>query len=168
MQDVDAIDVVIGTMTGLSLGVAYGLFIFRRWRTELREDVSHHDAAHAAVAAVETAGRAVLIGGTALIASLVVADMIAPSEVLSSLAVTALLCAILAVGAAVVVVPAALVLLGAVPPSASPPGRAPRAWDRLPGGGWVIRDAVLPARSRRLCSPSSPSPCCRSTAGRRR
>ena len=38
--------------------------------------------------------------------------MIAPSEVLSSLAVTALLCAILAVGAAVVVVPAALVLLG--------------------------------------------------------
>jgi X-X-X-Leu-X-X-Gly heptad repeat protein len=145
VQDVDAIDVVIGAMSGLSLGVAYGLIIFRRWRTELREDVSHHDAAHAAATTVETSGRAILIGGTALIASLVVADMLAPSEVLSSLAITALLCAILAVGAAVVVVPAALVLLGdrALAFSFGAPAPLAHAWDRLTAGrSWVVRDAV--------------------------
>ena len=145
VQDVDAIDVTVGTMAGLALGVAYGLFMFRRWRSELQADTSDHDAAHAAATAVSTMGRAILIGGTAVIAALVVADLVGPTTVLSSLAVTAVLCATLAIGAAVVVVPAGLVLLGrrALAFSFGAPGPLVRGWDRLSSGGnWVIRDAV--------------------------
>lgn len=112
ITEVDAIDVVLGMMTGLALGVGYALLFYRRWRSELTKDVAHHDAAHAASAAVETSGRALLIGGTAVVTSLLVADLIGPSKVLGSLAVTAVLCALLAVGMAVVVMPAALILLG--------------------------------------------------------
>ena len=61
-----------------------------------------------------------------MIVSLVVADLIAPSKVLTSLAVTAVLCAFIGLGAAVVVMPAALVLL-----------RRPRA-------GLQLRRAGLP------------------------
>lgn len=146
IMDVDAIALTLSTMTGLALGVGYGLMVYRRWREEVDADVAHHDAAHAAIVAVATTGRAVLIGGTAVIVALVVATFIAPMENLSSLGLGAVLCATLAIGAAVVVVPAALTLLGhrALWLSFPPPPVLARAWDRLAGGGgrWVVRNAV--------------------------
>ena len=113
VQDVDALDVTVGTMAGLALGVAYGLFMspplalraagrHRRPRRRPRgRDGRQHDRAAPSSSAAP-----------ALIAALIVADLVGPTTVLSSLGVTAVLCATLAIGAAVVVVPAALVLLG--------------------------------------------------------
>ena len=135
VQDIDPVDVIGGTMTGLALGVGYGLLFYRRWRRELREDVAHHDAAHAAAAAVETSGRALLIGGTALVASLLVSDLIGPTKVLTSLGFTATICGFLAIGIAIVVMPAALSLLGdrAQAFSFGIPGFVGRPWSALTG-----------------------------------
>ena len=70
--DVDPTAVTLASMAGLALGVSYALLVYWRWRSE-RRAVHAHDRAGEALAAsraVETAGRAVLIGGTALVASL--------------------------------------------------------------------------------------------------
>jgi RND superfamily putative drug exporter len=146
IMDVDAIALTLATMTGLALGVGYGLMVYRRWREEVDADVAHHDAAQAAATAVATTGRAVLIGGTAVIVALVLATFIAPMENLASLGLGAVLCATLAIGGAVIVVPAALTLFGraALWLSFPPPPVLARAWDRLAGGGgrWVVRNAI--------------------------
>ncbi len=146
VMDVDAIALTLATMTGLALGVGYGLMVYRRWREEVDADVAHHDAVQAATIAVATTGRAVLVGGTAVIVALVVATFIAPMENLASLGLGAVLCATLSIGAAVIVVPAALALLGpaALWLSFPPPPLLARAWERLAGGGgrWVVRNAI--------------------------
>ena len=106
------------------------MLLYRRWRSEVQADVEHHDAAHAAVTAVETTGRAVLIGGTALVVALLLARLIADTQILTSLGIGALLCSALSVGAAVVVMPG-----------------LPRA-GRAPHGGVRVR----------CCAPGSGSP----------
>jgi RND superfamily putative drug exporter len=143
--DVDAVAVTSAIMIGLGLGVGYGLLFYRRWRSELIEDVAHHDAAHAATVALQTTGRSVLVGGTALIVALLIAPMIADQDILTSIGVGALLCSVLSVGAAVVVMPAFLVLAGdrSHALSFAAPQPALRGWERMVGGGnWVIRHAV--------------------------
>jgi RND superfamily putative drug exporter len=110
--DIDPIGVLGGMMAGLAIGVAFGVLFYRRWRRELRDDVAHHDAAHAAAAAIETSGRALLIGGTALVTALIVADLLGPTKVLTSIGFTTTTSGFLAMGIAVVAMPAALVLLG--------------------------------------------------------
>ncbi len=109
-----------------------------------RERRDTREAALAASKAVAGTGRAVLLAGSGLILALLLATAIAPTKILTSLGIGVLLCAALAVGAAVVVMPAALVLFGrdvAVGRSA-PPGLV-RDWDRLVGAGaWVRRNAV--------------------------
>ena len=142
---VDAIAVTTATMIGLALGTGYGLLLYRRWRTEVQADVDHHDAAHAAVTAVDTTGRAVLVGGTALIVALLLAPMIADTEILTSIGIGTLLCSALGVGAAVVVMPAFLVLAAQRTQALElrRPAPALRAWEALAArGGWVIRRAV--------------------------
>ena len=57
--------------------------------------------------AVETTGRAVLIGGTALVVALALTPLIGPNTILISLGIGATLCSALAIGGAVVVMPAA-------------------------------------------------------------
>ena len=55
-------------MTGLALGVGFALLIIDRFR---REGHAHHmEAAEAAVAELETTGRAVLVGGSAVVLGL--------------------------------------------------------------------------------------------------
>jgi RND superfamily putative drug exporter len=144
--DIDSIDVILGTMTGLALGVGYGMLFYTRWRDELKEDVPHRDAAHAASEAVDTSGRALLIGGTAVVTALVVASLIGPTEVLRSLAITAVICGLLAVGIAVVAMPAALVLLGdrAQAFSFGLPGFIARPWNKLAGGGNAVIAHAVP------------------------
>ncbi|HET8755475.1 MAG TPA: MMPL family transporter, partial [Solirubrobacteraceae bacterium] len=133
---VDPTAVALASMTGLALGVGYGLLVYRR----------SHDEDWRADTAVDTTGRAVLIGGTALTVSLALAPLIAPTESLVSLGIGVLLCSMLGIGAAVVVMPAIVVLLGPRLQAGSFPAPAPlsRAWERvaLRGGGWVVRNAV--------------------------
>jgi uncharacterized membrane protein YdfJ with MMPL/SSD domain len=44
--EVDSIDVILGTMTGLALGAGYGLLFYRRWRIELREGITTRRTPH--------------------------------------------------------------------------------------------------------------------------
>ena len=146
--EVDATAVTLASMAGLALGVSYAMLVYRRWRTE-RTAMHAHDRAGEALAAsraVETSGRAVLIGGTALVITLAMAPLIGPDTILISLGIGATLCAALAIGGAVVVMPAVMVILGhrlqafsfGVPRFVMAP------WNALAnrGGGWVLRNAI--------------------------
>ncbi len=142
--DTDPIAVALASITGLALGVGFALMILDRYHEE--ELAEPRAASLAATAAVATAGRAVLFSGTAIIVALVLATAIAPTPILMSLGIGVLLCSALATGAAVVVLPAVLVLLGRRIDAFSFP--APRvlarSWDWLVGRGrWVTRWAVL-------------------------
>jgi X-X-X-Leu-X-X-Gly heptad repeat protein len=147
--EVDATAVTLASMAGLALGVSYAMLVYRRWRSE-RGALDEHDRAGEALAAsraVATAGRAVLIGGTALVVTLAMAPLIGPDTILISLGIGATLCAALAIGGAVVVMPAMMTILGrrlqafsfAFPTFLMAP------WNALAnrGGGWVIRNAVV-------------------------
>jgi RND superfamily putative drug exporter len=147
--DVDATAVALASMAGLALGVSYALLVYRRWRSE-RRDLDVHDRAGEALAAsraVQTAGRAVLIGGTALVLTLAIAPLIGPDTILISLGIGATLCAALAIGGAVVVMPAVMTIFG--PRLQAFSFNFPRfvmaPWNLLAkgGGGWVMRHAVV-------------------------
>jgi X-X-X-Leu-X-X-Gly heptad repeat protein len=139
--EVDATAVALASMAGLALGVSYALLVYRRWRTERAAG-----DALAASHAVETAGRAVLIGGTALVVTLAMAPLIGPDTILISLGIGATLCAALAIGGAVVVMPALMVILGDRLQAFSfgLPGFLMAPWNALAnrGGGWVVRNAT--------------------------
>jgi RND superfamily putative drug exporter len=145
--ETDPIAVALASMTGLALGVGYSLLILDRFHQQERlPGADPRDAMLAASTAVTTTGRAVLFAGTGLILALVLATAIAPTKILTSLGIGVLLCSALAVGGAVVVMPAALVLFGrnVVNAGASAPAAITRDWDRLVGAGaWVRRRAVL-------------------------
>jgi putative drug exporter of the RND superfamily len=144
---VDAVAIALASMTGLALGVGYSLLILDRFhQLELAPGHDLRDAAGAAAEAVATTGRAVLFAGTGLILALLLATAIAPTTILTSLGIGVLLCSALAVGGAVVVMPAALALLGSriAQASVAAPGAAVRDWDRLVGAGvWVRRNAAI-------------------------
>lgn len=96
------------TALGLGLAIDYALFIVRRFREEL-------GAGHAPRAAVgvtlRTAGRTVLFSALTVAASLS-AMLVFPQYFLRSFAYAGIAVVLLAAGAALIVLPAALVLLG--------------------------------------------------------
>ena len=146
--EVDPTAVTLASMAGLALGVSYAMLVYRRWRDE-RSVVHAHDRAGEALAAsraVETAGRAVLIGGTALVVALAMAPLIAPDTILISLGIGPTLCAALAIGGAVVVMPAVMTILGSRLQAFSfgVPAFLMAPWNVLAGrgGGWIIRNAI--------------------------
>ena len=142
--ETDPIAVALASMTGLALGVGFALLILDRFREQ-----EHPPGAPSAgrrprrdSQAVASTGRIVLFSGTALIVALVLAVAIAPTTILMSLGIGVLLCSALATGAAVVVLPAALVLLGPrIEAFALPaPRLLTRGWDWVVGRGrWVTR-----------------------------
>jgi X-X-X-Leu-X-X-Gly heptad repeat protein len=142
----DPVGVAAGTMTGLALGVGFALLILDRFhREELHRARLRRDSAAAAVRELETTGKAVLVAGTALIVALAVVAIIGPTQLMVSVGTGALTCAAFATGGAVVVMPAALVLLGKRIDAFSFPAPAPlqRLWSRVVGGGnRVVRHAV--------------------------
>ncbi|HSD76442.1 MAG TPA: MMPL family transporter, partial [Solirubrobacteraceae bacterium] len=147
--EVDPTAVTLASMAGLALGVSYALLVYRRWRAE-RSALHAHDRAgdaQAASNAVATAGRSVLIGGTALVVTLMMAPLIGPDTILISLGIGSTICAILAIGGAVVVVPAVVTILGHRMEALSftYPGFVTAPWNALAnrGGGWVIRNAIV-------------------------
>jgi RND superfamily putative drug exporter len=133
--DTDPIAVALGSIAGLALGTGFALVMIDRFREEELIVSS----------AVASAGRAVLISGTAMAVALVLAVAIAPTSILMSLGIGVLLCSLLATGAAVVVLPAALTILGrrVFAFSFPAPNFLSRGWDWLVGRGrWVTRWAV--------------------------
>lgn len=102
-------------------------------------------AAVAATRALETAGKAILVAGSALVLALALVAVVGPTELMISIGSGALTCAAFATGGAVVVMPAALVLLGRRIDvfSFPPPAPLARAWSGVVGwGNWVTRHAV--------------------------
>jgi RND superfamily putative drug exporter len=142
----DVIGVAAGSMTGLAIGVGFGLLILDRFHRErLVDRQSPRDEATAAMLQLQTSGKAVLIGGSGLVLALGLVAIIGPTELMVSVGAAALTSAAFATGGAVVVMPAALVLFGRHFGALSFP--APRvlgrAWTSLVGGGaWVTRHAV--------------------------
>ncbi|MGO9319274.1 MAG: MMPL family transporter [Solirubrobacteraceae bacterium] len=145
--ETDPIAVALASMTGLALGVGYSLLILDRFHQQQSPaDADPRDATLAVSTAVATTGRAVLFAGTGLILALVLATAIAPTKILVSLGIGVLLCSALALGGAVVVMPAALALFGrdAISASGSAPATLMRDWDRLVGAGaWIRHRAVI-------------------------
>jgi len=132
---VSSVAVALGSMTGLALGVGFALLIVDRFR---REEHAHHmDAVQAAVAELETTGRAALVGGSAVVLGLALVAVVGPTQLMVSLGAGMLTCAMFAIGGAVVVMPAALVLLGWRIEAFSFDAPAPlaRAWSRLVNQG---------------------------------
>jgi hypothetical protein len=173
LLDVDAMAVTAAALVGLALGVAFSLMIYVRWRDELRAEPAGDPAAAApaALATMATAGRAVLIGGTALALALILASQLGPTEIVVSLGVGVLLCSLLAIGASVVVMPAVLVIGGTRLEAYAfgVPRLARAAWARLTGAGtgWSAGQRSS-ARWPRPCSPRCSCRRSRSTRGRRR
>ena len=143
---VDPVTVAAGTMTGLALSVAFALLILDRFHHEEYPGVGGpRDAASAAMLELAGTGRAVLVAGTALIVALVLAAVVGPTQLIQSVGIGAVAGAAFGTGGAVVVMPAALVLLGRrIDVLRRPaPALATRVWSRLlSGGNWVTRHAV--------------------------
>lgn len=134
----DPVGAALGTMTGLALATGFALLILDRFhREELPEGKHPREAAVAALRELETTGRAVLIGGTGITVALAISAVIGPTALMVSLGTGMLTCAAFATGGAVVVMPAAFVLLGRRLDAFSFPAPAPlaRAWGVLVNGG---------------------------------
>lgn len=142
----DPVGVAAGTMTGLALAVGFALLILDRFhREELPEGSHPRTAVTAALRELSSTGRAVLVAGSAVVLALALVAVVGPTQLMVSVGTGALTCAMFATGGAVVVMPAALVLLGRRIDAGSFPAPAPlaRAWPRLvDGGNWVTRHAV--------------------------
>ncbi len=142
----DNVGVAAGSMTGLAVGVGFALLILDRFHREQEADgLPARDEVTAAMRQLNTTGKAVLVGGTGLIIALGLVAVIGPTELMVSVGAAALTSAAFATGAAVVVMPAVLVLLGRHINLMRFPAPSPlqRLWSRLlDGGNWVTRHAI--------------------------
>ena len=109
--DIQPLAVSLASMIGLALGVDYSLLIVSRFREELASG-GRSVAAASATAAIATAGRTVIHAGVALIAALLVTVALAPGSLLLSASLAAGIVVVISIASAVLVVPAALALIG--------------------------------------------------------
>ena len=111
---VDAIAVAGASMVGLALASGFTLLVVTRFRDELSK--AGGDATHAAEAAAVTtaksAGRAVLIAGTATVVAMIIATSLSMTEILNSIGIGATMMATVAGLAGVAILPAVLHLVG--------------------------------------------------------
>ncbi len=112
VRDIDAIAVSLCSMMGLALGVDYSLLLVSRFREELDGRTGREAACQALERTVDTAGRTVLFAGAVLAAAMGVAFFTAPGDLLTSATIGVLMAIVMSVLAAVVGMPAALVLIG--------------------------------------------------------
>ncbi len=120
--------------TGLALGLAsdYGLFIVKRYRDEYH---ATGDVKGSVRVAMNTAGRTVLYSATTVVGAMA-AMMVFPLPFLRSVAYTGITVVVLSALAALIVLPAGLVLLD----------KYVDAWDIAKIPGWVLRKTVLRGR----------------------
>ena len=106
--------VALASMTGLALGVGYSLLILDRCppAASIPGRVAPRRRAQRPRSPSRRPGARCCSRASGLILALLLATAIAPTKILVSLGIGVLLCSALAVGGAVVVMPAALVLLG--------------------------------------------------------
>ena len=108
---VDAIAIAGASMVGLALSVGFGLLIVTRFRDELAKRAGDPEAsAHAAAETATTAGRAILIAGTATVGAMVLSTLLSVTEILNSIGIGATLMAFVAAVGAVGVLPAVLAI----------------------------------------------------------
>lgn len=129
--DVDPVAVAGGAIIGLVLSTCFGLVIESRYREERRRRGTGSFRASARVA-VAGAGRTVLLGGTAVVAMMIIATLLSTTEILNSIGISAVITAAVATVASVTVLPAALVLLGGRIDAFSFRGLGDRLTSRLP------------------------------------
>ncbi len=128
--DVPTVGPTLGTMLGLGVGIDYALFIITRHRGFMEQG---HDYAEAAARATATAGGAVVFaGGTVIIALLSLA--VAQIPIVSALGYSAALVVVIAVLAAITLLPALLAILGDRINSLRVPFIKPPAHDHRPHG----------------------------------
>jgi putative drug exporter of the RND superfamily len=96
------------TAVGLALGIDYSLFVLSRYREERAAGKSKEDAIAAAGA---TSSRAVFVSGTAFAVALL-GMLLVPDNIMRSLAIGAIVVAVVSVLAALTLIPAILGLLG--------------------------------------------------------
>jgi putative drug exporter of the RND superfamily len=109
VMPLDSVALELASMFGLALGVDYSLLLVSRFREELDRGL---DTREAAIAAVGTAGRTVIVAGGALALAMVVGYLVAPAQVLASGSAGGLVGVLLSMLGALTVLPALLVLLG--------------------------------------------------------
>ena len=130
------------TFMGLAVGIDYSLFIVSRYREERRRG---YEQLEAISVAGTTASRAVLFSGMTVVLALV-GMLIVPTKIFVSLAIGAILAVLVAVAAALTVLPAILGLLGDRIESLRVPlfGRLAQADTARHGGVWGrIVDQVM-------------------------
>jgi putative drug exporter of the RND superfamily len=116
--EVDPVAVAGGALVGLSLGAAFALMLIARYREEMSAraaddpHTSRDDRVQASIAGVGSAGRTVLLAGTAIVLTMVVATLLATTEILNSVGIGATIMSAVAAVACVGVLPAVLVLVG--------------------------------------------------------
>src|SRR3954447_6399738 len=135
------------TMMGLAVGIDYVLFIVSRYR---EERAAGHDKLAAIERSGSTASRAVLFSGITVVVALV-GMLIVPTTIFISLAAGAILVVLVAVAAALTLLPAVLSLLGdridrgqvgrLLPRRFRSEGTRPGFWPRAVAG--VMRRPVL-------------------------
>lgn len=130
----------LATMIGLGVGIDYALFIVTRFRQALHDGLSPVDAAAAATA---TAGRAVIFAG-ATVAISISALAVIGLDFVTKLGLGAAITVIVAVLAAITLLPAVLSLLG----HRIDRGRVP--FIKVQDDSYAARQRSLPARWARL------------------
>ncbi len=126
----------LATMIGLGVGIDYALFIVTRFRQALHDGLSPEDAAAAATA---TAGRAVIFAG-ATVAISISALAVIGLDFVTKLGLGAAITVIVAVLAAITLLPAVLSLLG----HRIDRGRVP--FVKVQDDSYAARQRSLPAR----------------------
>jgi|1186.fasta_scaffold00905_3 RND superfamily putative drug exporter len=96
------------TFMGLAVGIDYSLFVVSRFREERSRGL---DVEAAVERSASTAGRAVMFSGLTVVLALI-GMLIVPTQIFVSLAVGAIVVVLVAIGAALTLLPAVLRLLG--------------------------------------------------------
>src|SRR6185437_15101196 len=130
------------TFMGLAVGIDYSLFIVSRYREERR---SGHEKLDAIEIAGSTANRAVLFSGVTVVFALV-GMLIVPTKIFVSLAAGAILVVLVAVIAALTLLPAIVSLLGDRIESLRVPFFGRRAEEPTESGGFWGRIVAVVMR----------------------
>lgn len=131
--DVDALALTAAAIAGLARGASFSVVMLDRFHHDDLADPGRKPESIVSEA-IGSTGRALLFAGTAMVAAMLLADLFGTTTVLATLGIGAVICTLLATGAAVVVVPAALVLFGPALEWRLPaPAFLSRAWDRMVG-----------------------------------
>jgi RND superfamily putative drug exporter len=112
VMPLEATALSLASMMGLAIGVDYSLLLVARFREELGAATAPEAVRAAARTAVRTAGRTTAFAGATLAIALIVALAVSPGTLILSSIIGVIVVACLSVISAVLVVPAALVLIG--------------------------------------------------------